>query len=193
MKVGSTLVVATALLAASCGGANEAAVIERQAPADGADDAPVASEWSICDDVEAFARGSHAGDDLEPVLDEMARLAAVLGANDALPHLDAMATAARADESMAHAMDAAAEVLDRHGVEACGIPVFTAMYVSTSFSSCFGRAPIAAGTMVPDSGACETDISPPFLPCFDETQGFIPVDCRTGEPVVVRDRAWEPA
>ncbi len=91
---------------------------------------------------------------------------------------------------MAEAMDVAADGLDHHGFEACGILLFTGMHTATSFSSCFGRAPIAAGTMVPDSTDCEPDIAPAFLPCFDESAGYIPVDCRDSSPVVVRDREW---
>ena len=71
-------------------------------------------------------------------------------------------------------MHAATEVIDRHSFATCEIPIFTATHVTTSFSSCFGRAPIAAGAMVPDSNACESGIAPPFLPCFEEADGYIP-------------------
>ena len=101
-----------------------------------------------------------------------------------------MRVAATSGEPMAEAMHPAAEALDRRSFATCEIPAFTAGYITTSFSSYFGRAPIAAGTMVPDSNGCESGIAPPFLPCFDKSAGYIPIDCRDGSSVVVRDREW---
>ena len=187
MKWRLSTLVALAVFAASCGGSSDTAVIERQVSA--ADPAP-APERSICDDVEAFALGSHAGDDLGRIIDELARLAAVLGASEALPHVADMKAAMEDDGELARSMDAAAEAVDHAGYAACGVPMFTAMYVSTSFGSCFGRAPIAAGTFTPDSDGCEDNISPDFLPCFDADAGYVPMDCRTGEPVVLVDGEW---
>ena len=190
MKSPWMLVVATALFAAACSGSGGGAVIERRASADTLAEVPEASTTSVCEEIEAFALGSHGGRPLEEILDELARLTAVLGANDALPHLADMRAAATAGDTMAEAMDRAADRIDRATFDTCGIPAFTAMYVTTSFSSCFGRAPIAAGTMVPDSEGCETAIAPAYLPCFDEANGFLPIDCRDGAPVVVRDQDW---
>ncbi|MEO0494463.1 MAG: hypothetical protein AAF081_13725 [Actinomycetota bacterium] len=180
------LLVALCVLAGSCGGANEVAVIERQVSADESED----PHTTVCHAIEAFAMGSHAGDDLFAVIDEAARLAALLGASEALPHLADMKAAIDAGDQTARSLDAAAEALDEAGHAECSIPVFTAMYVTTSFASCFGRAPVAAGTMVPDSEGCEPDLRAEFLPCFDDTDGYIPVDCRTGAQVVLRDGEW---
>lgn len=41
--------------------------------------------------------------------------------------------------------DAAAETFDTTSCSECGFPAFTAMCVTTSFASCFGRAPSIAG------------------------------------------------
>ncbi|MEM8704830.1 MAG: hypothetical protein AAGE98_00115 [Actinomycetota bacterium] len=186
MKWRLSVLIALSVLAASCGGSDEVAVIERQVSADDV----LQPESSVCADVEAFAMGSHAGDDIHAVIDETARLAAVLGASEALPHLADMKAAIDADEQTARSLDAAAEALDRVSYAECRIPLVSAMYVTTSFASCFGRAPIAAGTMVPDSQGCEPDLGAEFLPCFDEAAGYVPVDCRTDGLVVLRDGAW---
>ena len=183
------IIAALALIAGSCGGSDGVAVIERQVAANDALDGP---QTTVCHDVEAFARGSHAGDDLGRIMDELARLSAVIGANDALPHVSNLLVALDEGEDMARPLDAAAEAVDAAGYDECEIPLFTAMYVSTSYASCFGRAPIAAGTMAPDSTGCETDIAPEFLPCFDPEAGHIPVDCRTNDPVVLRGGEWQP-
>ena len=177
---------ALCVFAASCGGGDDVAVIERQVSAS-ADEDP---HTTLCHGVEAFAMGSHAGDDQHRVIDELARLGALLGASEALPHLADMKAALDANEQTARSMDAAAEALDHAAHVECGIPVFTPMYVTTSFASCFGRTPIAAGTMVPDSEGCEPDLGAEFLPCFDTNAGYVPVDCRSGELVVLRAGEW---
>ena len=180
------MLVALCVFVASCGGSDGATVIERQVSAEESD----TPQTTVCDEVEAFAMGSHAGDDIHRVLDEMARLAAVLGASEALPHLADMKTAIEENGQTARSLDAAAEAFDTTAYAECGIPAFTAMYVTTSFASCFGRAPIAAGQMVPDSEGCERDLGAEFLPCFDADAGYVPMDCRTGEPVVLVDGEW---
>jgi len=189
MRSGLVLAIGVALFAVSCAGADRGAVIERRASGE----TPPVDAPDICNDVEAFALGSHAGEPLDAIVDELARLAALLGANDVLAPLSDMRAAATANEPMADAMHAAAEALDRQSFETCGIPAFTAMCVTASFASCFSRAPIAAGTMVPESSTCDPATAPPFLPCFDQAAGYIPVDCRDGSPVVVRNWTWLPA
>ena len=189
MKSRLTLLLALCVFVASCGGSDGPTVIERQVSAEEIE-TPENPQMTICDEVEAFARGSHAGDDIHAVLDEMARLAAVLGASAALPHLADMKAAIEDDGQTARSLDAAAEAFDTTSYAECGIPAFTAMYVTTSFASCFGRAPIAAGQMVPDSEGCESDLGAEFLPCFDEDAGYIPIDCRHGHGVTLVDGEW---
>lgn len=180
------MLVALCVFLASCGGSDGPTVIERQVSAEVSE----TPQMTVCDEVEAFAMGSHAGDDIHRVLDEMARLAAVLGASEALPHLADMKVAIEENGQTARSLDAAAEAFDATSYAECGIPAFTAMYVTTSFASCFGRAPIAAGQMVPDSEGCEPDLGAEFLPCFDGNAGYVPVDCRSGELVVLRAGEW---
>ena len=62
-----------------------------------------------------------------------------------------MKTAIEENGQTARSLDAAAEAFNTTANAECGIPVFTTMYVTTSFTSYFGRAPTAAGQMVPDS------------------------------------------
>ncbi len=180
---------ALTLFAASCGGGGDA-VIERQVNAEPVTETP---GDTVCGDIEAFALGSHDGADLSAVIAELARLSAIVGANDALPHLAAVRSAVEEDGETALALDAAAAIMDEGSHAECEIPVFTALYVSTSFSSCFGRAAIPAATMTPDTDGCEPAVSPGYLPCFDAGAGFVPIDCRSGTPVVVRDGDWVPA
>lgn len=177
---------AIAAIAAGCSGSDDAPVIERQVSSDTA----TGPQSTICNDVEAFALGSHEGDDIDQIIDELGRLGAVLGANGALPRLADMRAALADNAPTARALDAAAQILDDASYAECRIPVFTAMYVSTSFASCFGRAPIAAGQTTPDAEGCETNISPGFLPCFNAEAGYLPIDCRSGERVVLRDATW---
>ena len=179
------IVVALVVFAAACGTEDAPGVIERQASADA--DPPPSSR---CDEVEAFALGSHAGDDLHAVIDELGRLAAVFDAAAALPHLASWRAAVEDRSSAADAMDAAADLIDAATHAECGVPAFTAMYVSTSFASCFGRAPIDAGSLAPETAACETGISPSFLPCFSTDGGYLPVDCRSGATVMVDAGSW---
>ncbi len=181
------IALATAVFAVSCSGSGPSGVIERRASAG---DADVPDDHALCAQIETFALGSHAGDDLTAVIDELGRLAALFDVGAALPHLQAWRAAIDDGTSSAAAMDTAAELIDTATFDECGVPAFTAMYVSTSFASCFGRAPIEAGSLAPDTVGCETGETPTFLPCFDETNGRVPVDCRTGATVVVRAGTW---
>lgn len=178
-----------AVLAAGCGGGADAPVtIERQVAAETVVD-PVSQ---ACDDLEALALGSMDDEtDLAVIGAELGRIGAIIGATDALPHLAALADVlASGSNATAHPIASAAEVLDPVGYDVCGIPGFTALYVSTSFAGCFERAGIPAGELAPATDGCETGISPDYLPCFDPDQGYVPVDCRTGEGVRLVAREW---
>ncbi len=86
MRSGLILAAVVAVLAPSCATSSERAVIERQASSDAAP----TQETGVCEGVEAFAPGTHAGAPIVVVVDEMA----LLGANDALPPLSNMRAAA---------------------------------------------------------------------------------------------------
>lgn len=180
------------LFAAACSSGSDApATIERQVSGDEVVD-PVSA---ACDDLESLALGRLDHEtELAAVIHELARIGAVIGATGALPHLaELQDLLAEGSNATAHPLAGAAEALDSRGYEVCEIPGFTALYVSTSFASCFGRAGIPAGLLHPETEGCETGISPEFLPCFDPAQGHIPVDCRTGEGVRLVDGEWAAA
>ena len=183
-----SLFMVVALLATACSGPNRTDrwTVERQAPL-GGENSPA---HTICGDIESLALGSLAGEtDIDPVLDELARVGAIVGATDALPHL----AAARDAEDPAQSLAAAATDLDAAGYAECEIPIFTALYVSTSWADCFGTVDIPASTSIgADSAtqACNADNSPGFLPCWDVDAGYQPVDCRTGEAVRAEAGNW---
>lgn len=177
------------LVATSCGGGSGApTTIERQVSGDDVVD-PVSD---ACDDLESLALGRLDHEtDLDAIVEELARIGAVIGATGALPHLaELQDLLAEGSTATAHPIARAAQALDERGHEVCEIPGFTALYVSTSFASCFGRAGIAAGELAPATDGCEQDISPDFLPCFDPATGYVPIDCRTGEGVRLVDGEW---
>ncbi len=131
--------------------------------------------------------------DLIPLLDELARIGALTGATSALPHLAEARAAVLADEAgAARAISAAATELDVASYDQCATPVFTAMYLATSYASCFGRAAVASGQLAPATNGCEPNISPDYLPCWDVDAGYIPVDCRTAETLWVVNGEWVP-
>ena len=178
-----------AVLAAACGtGSGAPATIERQVSGDGLVD----TVGDACDDLESLALGRMENvRDLGVIVDELARIGALIGATEALPHLAELRDLIdEGSNETAHPLANAAATLDAAGQEFCQIPGFTALYVSTSFSTCFARAGIVAGGLAPETEGCETGISPEFLPCFDPDQGFLPIDCRTGEGVRLVDREW---
>lgn len=95
------MLVALCVFVASCGGSDWPTVTERQVSTEESD----TPQTTVCDEVEAFAMGSHAGEDIHCVLDEMARLAA-------LPQLADMKTAIEENGQTARSLDAAAEAFD---------------------------------------------------------------------------------
>lgn len=183
------VLVGLAVLAAGCsGGSGAPATIERHVSGDEVVD-PISD---ACHDLESLALGAMEDEtDLATIVNELARLGSRIGATEALPHLaELQDVIADGSNATAHPLANAADALDATGFEVCEIPGFTALYVSTSFSTCFARAGIAAGGLAPATSGCETGISPEFLPCFDPDRGHIPVDCRTGEGVRLVDRDW---
>jgi len=184
-----SLLVVVALLASACSGPTppDRWTVERQVP-EGGESSPT---HSICSDIEALALGSLAAEtELDPVIDELARVGAVVGATDALPHL----AAAREADDPSPSLAAAAANLDAAGYAECEIPVFTALYVTTSWAACFGAVDIPAATVVatidPSDQVCNADDSPGFLPCWDVDTGYLPTDCRTGETVRAEAGSW---
>ncbi len=162
---------------------------ERAVPV-AADSTPVTG---VCGELEILALGAHADEtDLAAVVDELARLGAVVGATEALVHL-AEARDGDADAA-APALAAAAGDLDASGYSECEIPLFSAVYVTTSWAQCHGPVPIAAHSVLGDldltDRACHADDSPGYLPCWDTEAGFIPIDCRTGETVRAEAGSW---
>ncbi len=144
---------------------------------------------SVCEDIEALALGSLATEtDIEPALDELARLGAVAGASDALVHL----TTAHDADDPSSSLAAAAVDLDAAGYAECEIPIFSALYVTTTWASCHGAVDIPAAIVIGDAaaGTCNADDSPGFLPCWDVEAGYLPVDCRTGETVRADGGNW---
>ena len=91
------LAAGVAVLAMSCASSDERAMIERRALSEAA----TAQATGVFEDIEAFALGSHGGEPLEVIVDEAARFATLLGANDALPPLSDMRVAATSIEPMA--------------------------------------------------------------------------------------------
>ena len=179
-----TLGIALAVVgvAVSCGGSEPPGVIERRASAA---DEDVLGDQAVCEQVERFALGSHAGDDLTAVVDELGRLAALLDVGEALAHLHAWRTANDDETDTAAAIDAAADLID-----ASGVPALNAMQASTSSTSCFGRAPTAPGSAFLTGSTCAGAARPACLPCFQSDGGFHAVDCRNGKPEVLQDGAW---
>lgn len=187
--------VVVALVAMSCSGPEkpEGWRIERQA-----DD--TASRSTICDDVEAIALGELAEQrQLEPVLDELSRLAAVLGASAALPAFDAIRTdgAATGETGVDRSLEllTAATALDAAAWAECGVPVFTAMYAAAGWPYCHGEldVPVTLYLAAPDPTVrtCTSEGIPPFLPCWEVTDdGYLPVDCLTEAIVTAANGDW---
>ncbi len=184
-----SLLLLVALLATACSGPTppDHWTIERQAPAANGS----TPERTICDEIEGLALGSLAAEtDMGAALDELARLGAFVGATAALPHL---AEAREADDP-AFSLAAAAADLDSAGHAECEVPIFSALYVTTSWADCYGEVDIpaanAAAAVDQSTQACHADDSPGFLPCWDVDTGFQPVDCRTGATVRAEAGAW---
>ena len=95
-----------------------------------------------------------------------------------------------ANQQTARSLDATAEALDCVLYAKCRIPPFSAMQATPSFASCFRQAPIAAGSMAPDSEGCGPELGTELLPCFDEAAGYAPIHCRTDELAALRNSDW---
>lgn len=161
--------------------------VERQAP----NVADSAAGHTICEEIEALALGSLATEtDMGAALDELARLGSFVGATAALPYL----AAAREADDPGPSLAAAAPDLDAAGHAECEIPIFSALYVATSWADCYGEVDIPAASTIatvdPTTQACHADESPGFLPCWDIDGGYQPIDCRTGETVRAQAGAW---
>ncbi len=126
-------------------------------------------------------------------------MGAVVGATEALAQIasargtDDQPIEERSDE-IATALAAAAPDLDSAGYAECGIPLFSAIYVSTSWADCHGPVDIPAhaviGRVDGSTGSCHASDSPGFLPCWDVEAGYLPTDCRTGEVVRADEGSW---
>ena len=157
----------------------------------------------LCDDVEAVALGSLAHHiELDPLLDGLASIAARTGAADALPQIEQL-RATDSEGPVTHGPADAGErwsvlatTLDAATADHCEIPVFTAMYVATHWSSCHGEVDVPVARLVPpapDDRRCSADGSPGWLPCFgDAREGYLPVDCTTGDVLIVTGSDWVP-
>ncbi len=161
--------------------------VERHVP----DEVVASPSSTICNDISGLALGRFAADtDIGPALGELSRIAALVGASEALPHLTTAHAAVEAGDSPALALGQAAAAIDAASFSECEIPVFTALYLSTSFSSCHGRVALPVAGLAPATTGCDPTASALFLPCFDPAAGYAPTDCLTGEPVRLVDADW---
>jgi|GEM_PF-1928538 hypothetical protein len=146
---------------------------------------------TVCDDISDLTLGRFASDtDIGPTLDELSRIAALVGASAALPHLTTAQAAAEAGDSPALPLGQAASAIDAASFTECEIPVFTALYLSTSFASCHGRVALPVAGLAPATTGCDPTASALFVPCFDAAAGYAPVDCLTGDPARLVDADW---
>lgn len=195
---GSTAVAFTAALvvvlaAAACAGPEKT---ERWTAERAADDLPpVEGLDAACAEVEVLALGALADEsELSTVVDELSRMAAVLGATDALPAFEEVRRAP--DEPTRRvAMTTAAAALDTAAYDHCEIPFFTALYGATGWADCHGEVDIAVALYRavpdPDTRSCNAEGVPIYLPCWDaDDETFLPVDCRTDEVVHVVAGDW---
>lgn len=161
--------------------------VERQVPVE--EDTSPAN--TVCDDITDLALGQLAEDsDIGPTLDELSRIAALVGASGSLPYLADAYDAVRSDESPVVALGEAAAAIDAASFAECEIPVFTALYLSTSFASCHGRVALPVAGLAPDTTGCDPAESALYLPCFDAAAGYAPIDCLTGESVRLVTADW---
>ena len=141
-----------------------------QSPTGGFTPTKSSSGPSINNDVEA---PDQAQDDRNPfgMISGAAYVAIFLAADQALPCQSGVQT------------DQSPNAVDPSWT-ACRILLPCAMHHTTSFTSSFDQAPIAAYTMLPDSGGCEPDLGTEFLPNLDKAAGRAPTDSRNDELVV---------
>jgi hypothetical protein len=183
------VIVLMAVLAAGCSAPQRTDhwTVERQVPVEDIS----SPTHTVCDDISDLALGRFAGDtDIGPTLDELSRIAAVVGASEELPHLTNAHTAGEAGESPARPLGEAAPAIDAVSFTEYEIPVFTALYLSTSFSSCHVRVALPVAGLAPATTGCDPAASALFLPCFDPAAGYAPVGCLSDESVRLVDAGW---
>jgi len=162
-------------------------MVERHMP----DEEVASPTHTVCDDITDLTLGRFAGDsDIGPILDELSRIAPLVGASAALPHLTDAHAAAEAGDSPALPLGQAASAIDAASFTECEIPVFTVLSLSTSFSSCHGRVALPVAGLAPATTGCDLTSSALFVPCFDSAAGYAPVDCLTGDAVRLVDADW---
>lgn len=187
------------VLAASCAAPEppDAWAVERVTPTDDREEVS-----GVCEEVRALALGSHADEEsLDATLDELARIAASIGATEALPLLsdvgaiaDDEALTERQQEIRRHdLLVQASRPIDDATADACDIPVFSALYAGTGFPDCHLvlDIPIAAYTPEGAPGTCSADGRPSFLPCWSDDGDHLAVDCVTDEIVAAIDGRWQ--
>jgi hypothetical protein len=190
--------IVVALLAASCASPEptDAWAVQRLTPVE-----DVVTGGTVCDDVRTLALGALAAEtDLEPTLDELARIAAVVGATDALPALNELRALAADTESSESelAVDrhdllfTAGNAIDDATSVACEVPAFSALYATSGFPDCFFEMEIAVGayTVAGEPGDCRQEGRPTFLPCWGTEGDHLPVDCVSGEIVQAVGDRW---
>lgn len=196
-RLAVAVVITVVIAAGACAGPEKT---DRWTAERSTDDAPaVEGMAAVCDEVEATALGSLAAEsDLDATIDELSRLAAVLGATMALPAFEA-ARGTDDEATRRTAMTAAAAALDTAANDHCAVPMFTALYAATGWADCHGEVDIAAALYrpAPDlaTRTCSAEGVPLFLPCWtiDDDGGHLPVDCHSGDVVRAVDGEWVPA
>ncbi len=192
---------AVSSLAASCAAPEppEEWVVQRVAPTEVREET-----GGVCHDVRVLALGSHAHEaTLDGTLDELARLAALTGATEALPLLTRIDTLDDDPELTSHQRGVerhdllvlASRSIDDATAAACELPAFSALYATTGFPDCHFEMelPVAAYTTADAPGTCTTDGRPGFLPCWTDDGDHLAVDCVSGEIVTAAGDWWEPA
>lgn len=174
--------------------------IQRVAPPD--DTAEVEDE--LCTEVRTFATGTlDDRTELEPMLEELARLAALSGATEALSPLDRVGSVADDPElttvgrrlATHDLLVAASRPVDDATWVACEVPLFTALYAGGGIADCHLELDIAVAAHMdpPDPSACGVGPFPDHLPCFSADEGYLPVDCVTGDVVAAAGDRWTEA
>ena len=192
---------AVSSLAASCAAPEppEEWVVQRVTPTEVREES-----GGVCHDVRVLALGSHAHEaTLDGTLDELARLAALTGATEALPLLTRIDTLDDDAELTPHQRGVerhdllvlASRSIDDATSAACELPAFSALYATTGFPDCHFEMelPVAAYTRADSPGTCSTDGRPDFLPCWTDDGDHLAVDCVSGEIVTAAGEWWEPA
>lgn len=158
----------------------------------------------VCDDIRNLALGSHADETtLDGTLEELARLAAVTGATEALPLLNDVGALAEDPTVSDHRrtveqhdlMVLASRAIDDATSTACGLPGFSALYATSGFPECHFEMeiPIAAYTAPGTPGRCTAEDRPDFLPCWSDDGDHLAVDCVSDEIVTAVGDRWAPA